>query len=258
MSASRSVSVALGVASRGARGLVKSPPKTLSPMLAPLFFFAAFAGALSGIENNKSFEYYDYTAFVFVFILYMAAMFVGVFAAFDIAGDFETGLGRRLMSAAPRRMAIIAGYLILAIGRALLTIAVITGIVLATGMDVRGGALDMAALFALALLLNLAATLYGTGIALRLQSRQAGMLVLIPVFMLIFLTPVFTPREDLSGWLKTASGLNPITPPMEAGRGFLAGDPVRVGTAFACAGGLVVLFFIFASRGMRSAERGTK
>ena len=96
-------------------------------------------------------------------------------------------------------------------------------------MDVRGGALDMAALFALALLLNLATTLYGTGIALRLQSRQAGLLVLIPVFMLIFLTPVFTPREDLSGWLKTAAGLNPITPPMEAGRGFLAGDPVSVG-----------------------------
>ena len=253
---SRSVSVALGVASRGARGLVKSPPKTLSPMLAPLFFFAAFSGALSGIEDTRGFAYYDYTAFVFVFIIYMAAMFVGIFTAFDIAGDFETGLGRRLMSAAPRRMAIVAGYLLLGTFRALLTIAVVTAVVLATGMEVRGSALDMLALLAMALLLNVATTLYGTGLALRLQTRQAGALVLIPVFMAIFLTPVFTPREDLTGWLKTAAGLNPITYPMEAGRGFLAGDPTGVGLAFAMAGGLVVFFTVFATRGMRKAERG--
>ena len=50
----------------------------------------------------------------------MAAMFVGVFTAFEIAGDFESGMGHRLMLAAPQRMAHRRGYLIFGIGRVLL------------------------------------------------------------------------------------------------------------------------------------------
>ena len=113
----------------------------------------------------------------------MASMFAGVFTAFDIASDFESGMGRRLMAAAPQRMAIIVGYLIVAARSCLIAIAVVWGVVLATGMPVRGGPLDIAGLVALAVLLNLATTLYGAGIALRFQSVAAGTLVLIPVFM---------------------------------------------------------------------------
>ena len=83
-------------------------------MLVPLFFFAAFKGALSGIGETKGFGYYDFSAFQFVFILFMASMFVGVFTAFDIAIRLRERMGRRLMAAAPRRMAIIVGYVIVA------------------------------------------------------------------------------------------------------------------------------------------------
>ena len=74
--------------------------------------------------------------------------------------------------------------------------------------------------------------------------------------MILFLTPVFVPRGQLTGWLKTVAGLNPLTPAMEAGRGFLAGDPVSVVLGFACAGGLVIAFGVFALRGMSKAEKG--
>jgi ABC-2 type transport system permease protein len=251
----RDLSVARGVFTRSLKGLVKVPPKTLGPLLAPLFFFAAFSGALSGIENTRGFDYYSYTAFVYVFILFMSAMFVGIFTSFDVAGDYETGIGRRLMSAAPHRLSIIAGYLAVGVLRTFFTLLVVTGVVVATGMDIKGSPLDFVALIGLALLLNLATTLYGTGLALRLQTRQAGTLVLIPVFMAIFLTPVFTPRDDLSGWVKTAAGLNPITYAMEAGRSLLAGEPEKVALGFACAVGLVVVFFVFAGLGMRKAEQ---
>ena len=252
----RSVSVALGVASLNLRGLLNDPPKLFPPMLVPLFFFAAFKGALSGIGETKGFGYYDFTAFQCVFILFMASMFAGVFTAFDIASDFESGMGRRLMAAAPKRMYIIVGYLIVSVGRALIAIAVVWGVVLATGMPVRGGPLDIAALVLLAVLLNLATTLYGAGIALRFQSVAAGTLVLIPVFMLLFLTPVFTPRDQLTDWVQKVAGVNPLTAAMESGRGFLADDPVSVGLAFGATGALVVFFAGWALLGMRKAEQG--
>jgi ABC-2 type transport system permease protein len=224
----------------------------------PLFMYAAFAGALSSISETKGFDYYDYSAFVFVFALFDGAMFTGVFAAFQIAADYESGLGQRLMMAAPQRLAIIGGYLISTLFRFVFTMVVVWGVGLATGLPVRGGPLEIAGLMALLLLLNLATTLYGIGVALRLQTVAAGALIMIPVFMVLFLSPLFVERDQLSGWLKTAAGLNPLTPPLEAGRGFLADDPTKVGLAFGVAVGVVLFFLAFAVRGMIKAERGPR
>jgi ABC-2 type transport system permease protein len=255
VTAARSVAVTRGVAWRSTRKLIKNPPFAITPIVIPLFFFAAFSGALSALGDNEDFKYYDFTAFEFVFVFYLAAMFVGIFTSFEIANDYAIGMGRRFMSAAPRRMAIVAGYLVYAFGRAVIALAIVWGVALATGMPVRGDAIDIAGLAGLALLLNLATTLYGAGIALRFQSTAAGVLVLIPVFMAVFLTPVFTERGQLSGWLKTAADINPLTAVMESGRGFLADDPVSVGIAFAAAGGLVIVFTVWAVFGMRKAEK---
>jgi ABC-2 type transport system permease protein len=189
--------------------------------------------------------------------MYMSAMFVGAFSSFEVAADYSSGMGNRLMLGAPRRLALVGGYLIVAVTRCVVALVVIWGIALATGMSVKGGSLDIAALVALALLLNVATALYGAGVALRLQSIAAGTLILIPLFMSLFLTPVFLPRDQLSGWLKTVTGVNPLTALMEAGRGFLAADPTSVGLAFGVAGGLVILFGTFAVRGMAKAERGS-
>jgi ABC-2 type transport system permease protein len=227
----------------------------LPPLLVPLFFFVAFKGALSGVGDAKGFGYYDFTAFEFVLILYMAAMFVGAFTSFDIVDAYEGGLGRRLMAGAPRRMAIIFGFLIVNIGRCLFGMAVVWAVVLATGMDVKGDALDIAAMTAIALLLNVATFLYGAGLALRIQSAGAGTLVLIPLIIVMFLTPIFTPRDQLTGLAAKAAAVNPLTAALEAGRGFMAGDPVSVGLAFGVCVGLVVLFSVWVVLSMRKAEQ---
>jgi ABC-2 type transport system permease protein len=254
--AARSLSVATGVAKRSMRKLRKNPVPGLPPIIIPLFMFAAFAGALSGLANTQSFDYYSFTAFQFVFIFYMSSMLAGAFSAFEISGDFEGGMGNRLMLAAPERMAIVGGYLILAVTRFALGAVVVWGIALLAGLPVEGGALDVAGFVGLALLLSLATTLYGAGIALRLQSIAAGTLILIPIFMVLFTSPVFVPRGQLEGWLRTVADINPVTPAIEAGRGFLAGDPVSVALAFGVSGGLVIFFGLFAVRGMVKAEKG--
>ncbi len=133
---------------------------------------------------------------MFVFVVYMAAMFAAVFTAFDIAADYESGFGHRMMLAAPRRLAIVGGYLTVSLWRGLLNVVVVFAIALATGMPVKGDALDIAALIVLALLLDIATTLYGAGIALRFQSTASGVLILIPTFMLFFLSPSLSPATS--------------------------------------------------------------
>jgi ABC-2 type transport system permease protein len=250
------VAVGRGVGYQSLRKLRRTPAKVVPSLLLPLLMFAAFGGALGALGSTAGFGYYSYTAFVFVFVVYLSATFAGVFTAFDIAADFETGLGNRLMLAAPRRAAILGGYLALGLARGLFNVAVVFVVALIAGLSVRGDALDVLALVALALLLNLVTTLYGAGIALRFQSTAAGVLVLIPTFMLFFLAPIFIPLHQLSGWLHDVANVNPLTPVLESGRGFLAHAPTEVATAFGVVAGLLVLFGLWALSGMRKAERG--
>ena len=95
----RSLSVALAVARRSTQKLRKSPVVAVVPTMIPLFFFASFTGALSSFGDAPGFGYYDYTAFVFVFVLYQAAIYVAIFTSFELASDYQTGVARRMMTA---------------------------------------------------------------------------------------------------------------------------------------------------------------
>jgi ABC-2 type transport system permease protein len=84
---------------------------------------------------------------------------------------------------------------------------------------------------------------------------QAGPAMQMPAFLLLFLAPVWVPYDLLAGWVKGAAALNPLTLVLEAGRGFIAGDPTKVLPAFTVALGLAALTALWARGGLRSAER---
>jgi len=250
-------SVARATAYQSARKLLRLPAKAAPAILMPLFMYAAFGGALGAVGETSGFGYYSYTAFVFVSVLFMAGTFSAVFTAFDVASDYETGFAHRLMLAAPRRLSIVWGYVTVSVVRCLFNVGVVFAVALATGLSVRGNVLEVVAMLALVVLVNVVTMLYGTGIALRFQSTSSSVLILIPAFMLFFLSPIFIPRHQLTGWLRDATDVNPLTPVLEAGRGFLAGDPVKVALAFIAVGGLLVFFTLWAIAGMRKAEHGS-
>ncbi len=251
----RSRSVALAVAWRGVR-LTFTTPALILPMLTfPLFFLAAFAGGISGIERAPGFDFASgYTAFVFVFVLLQSAAFGGVFTGFGIARDFESGFARRLMLAAPRRAAILAGYALSGLARAAATMAVATAAALVGGMQVGGGGVDLFGMYALAFLVNVAATLWAAGVAMRLRTLQAGPLMQVPVFLVLLLAPVYVPLDLLAGWVHALAQVNPMTVLLKAGRGLISGAPADVALAFAIAAALIAAFAAWARGGLRSAE----
>jgi ABC-2 type transport system permease protein len=251
----RTLAVAQGVAWRVLHNVFTNPSLLIPSLIFPLFFFTAFAGGLSGISKVPGFDYAPgYTAFQFVFVLLQSAAFGGVFTGFGIARDFESGFGRRLLLSAPHRTGIVLGYAAAALVRWLTTVAVVTAVALLVGMDVAGSGLDLVGLYTLGLVLNLAAVLWAAGVALRLRTMQAGPVMQMPVFLLLFFAPVYVPLGLLQGWIHDVARVNPITRILEAGRGFLAGTPTETGLAFGLAGALVLVFFIWALGGLRSAE----
>jgi ABC-2 type transport system permease protein len=247
---------ALAVAWRSVHNYTSNPSLFLPGLIFPLFFFTAFAGGLSTISRVPNFDFpTGYTAFQFVFVLLQSAAFGGVFTGFGIARDFETGIGRRFLLAAGNRSGIVAGYAIAALVRALITWTVLVLVALLIArMQIDGSGVDLIGLFGLAVIVNAAATLWAAGIAMRVRSIQGGPLMQLPVFLILFLAPVYVPLDLLSGWIHGIASVNPATLLLESGRGFISGDPFAVVAAFAVALGVAGVLLLWARGGLRSAE----
>lgn len=253
---SRFFNVARGVAWRSIHNTVVNPAILVPSIIFPLFFLIAFAGGLSRISDVPNFNYPSgYTAFQFVFVFLQSAAFGGVFTGFAIARDFDSGFARRLLLSAPRRSGIIAGYAIGALLRWTLTATVVTIAALIAGMNVDGSGIQLFGLIGLGIVMNVVAALWACGVAMFLRTEQAGALIQMPVFVLLFLAPVYVPLSLLTGWIHAVANLNPVTPVLEAGRGLLAGSPVKVAIAFAGLVAAAVLMAGFARRGLASAEK---
>jgi ABC-2 type transport system permease protein len=251
----RTLSVALAVGWRMLHNNFTTPSLLLPGLAFPLFFFVAFAGGLSRVNDVPGFQFpVGYTAFQFVFVLLQSAAFAGVFTGFGIVRDFETGFARRLMLAAPDRRGILLGYAFGALGRWSVTAAVLTVVAIAAGMQVGGNGVDIFALYALAVLVNACGLLWSAGIAMRLRTMQAAPLMQLPIFLSLFFAPVFVPVALLADWLRVIAHLNPVTLLLGAGRSLIAGAPEHVAYAFGVALILVGLFSVWALRGVRSAE----
>jgi ABC-type multidrug transport system permease subunit len=247
--------VAVAVAKRSIHNSFTNPAVLLPSMIFPLIFLIAFAGGLSRISGVPGFDYPPgYTTFQFVFVLLQASAFGGIFTGFAIALDWESGFARRLMLTAPRREGIVIGYVIGGLARWVATGGFITVAALIGGMNVDGGAVDLAAVAGLAGLVNVTATLFSCGLAMRARSLQIAPAMQIPVFLILFLAPVYVPLGLLTGWIHAVASYNPATLLLEAGRALLAGAPEHVAAAFAAVAGLIALFVVWALRGLRRAE----
>ena len=247
--------VAQGVAWRTIKNVVTTPSILLPSLLFPLFMFTAFAGGLSQVQDLPGFDFTDgYTAFQFVFVLLQSAAFGGVFTGFGVARDFEGGFARRLLLASPRRSGIVLGYAIAAFLRWVIVASAVTVVALVFGMQVSGSPAELVAMYSLALLVNVCGFLWSAGIAMRFRSIQAGPLMQMPVFIVLFFAPVYVPLDLLSGAMHSVAVLNPITYVLEAGRSLISGEPEEVALAFVLAAALAAALMVWAFRGLRRAE----
>jgi ABC-2 type transport system permease protein len=90
---------------------------------------------------------------------------------------------------------------------------------------------------------------------MRFRSVQAGPLMQTPIFILLFLAPVYVPLHLLEGWIHGVARLNPITYLLVAGRSFVAGEAQDI----ALASGILVLLAsglaLWGLRGLKRAEQ---
>jgi ABC-2 type transport system permease protein len=247
--------VAVAVAWRGLHTFVRRPDLFMPSLIFPLVFLASFAGGFSALSSVPGFHFSaGYTAFQFVFVLCQSAVFGGLFTGFTLAFDFESGFARRLMLAAEDRRGIAVGYALMALVRAAITLTLVTAVALLTGMHITGDGIDVFGLYLLAALLVLIGYGWAAGVAFRFRSIQAGPMMQIPVFLVLFLAPVYVPLGLLRGWIHGIASVNPATAFIDAGRGLISGAHDHTGLAFLCAVALLAVFSVWLLTGLRAAE----
>jgi ABC-2 type transport system permease protein len=233
----------------------RNPQFLVPALLFPLMFLIAFAGGLSSLRRVPGFDYPPgYTAFQYVFVLLQTAAFGGIFAGFSLLVDYESGFARRLLVTTRNHTAILVGYAVAAVYRTVAIGALVTVIAAIAGMKVGGDGVDMFGLVVLALLVAVTTSLFAAGVAFRLRTVQAGGVMQIPIFLVIFLAPVYVPLGLLRGWIHSIASINPVTALLTGGRSLLAGEGGSVALAFAVAAGLMVLLALYALSGLRAAE----
>jgi ABC-type multidrug transport system permease subunit len=251
----RTFDVAHAVWWRTIHNFTTNPQFFFPSIIFPLFFFTAFAGGLSNVGNVPGFDFPSgYTAFQFVFVLFQASAFGGVFTGFGIAADFERGFARRLMLGSPNRLGILFGYIAAALTRAAIVIVLLFCVALITGMRVTGDGVDLFGLLVLAALTNITAALFAGGVAFRTRTIQAGPAMQMPVFIVLFLAPVFVPLALVGGWVHAVAKVNPFTAIIEGGRDLISGQSFPAAVAFGIAVALPLAFSFWAVRGLRRAE----
>ncbi len=88
-----------------------------------------------------------------------------------------------------------------------------------------------------------------------LRTQQAAPLIRTPIFLGLFLAPVFVPQDLLTGWIAAIAAVNPFTFILETARGFVSGQPTGATLAFSIGAALILLLVPWALLGLRSAEK---
>lgn len=253
---SRTFTAARAIAWRHLYKWISVPSNFMPTFIFPLIFFAGFAGALGKVGEIPGFDYpANYTTWIFVFSLLQTCLFGGLATGFTIAGDFQSGFARRLMLAVNDRRAILLGYVFSTCLRAAIMSGVVTVAALIAGLQIKGNVGEIVAMYLLAWTLSVLGTLWASGVMFRARNPQLGPAMQIPMFIAIFLAPVYVPLELLPDGLRAIATANPITYVMQADRWLLVGEPDGTGKALAAIGILFVLLVTWALTGVRSAER---
>ena len=222
-----------------------NPQLLLPSLIFPLFFFVAFAGGLSNIGNVPGFDFPSgYTAFQFVFVLLQATRVRRrVHRLRDREPTSRTASRGGCCSAAPNRLGILAGYALAALMRARSSgRAAVRG---RAGHRACGSPATASTCSGCSCSRRSSTSPRRSGRrGSRCASRtiQAGPLMQMPVFIVLFLAPVYVPLALLGGWVHAVAQVNPFTPLIEGGRDLISGGTVDAGLIYGISIALALAF----------------
>lgn len=195
-------------------------PLALVNLAIALFFLAVYDGAFGASGPIEPLVGGDFLRFILPVTILNAAI-AGTSAGQILVADLESGYLRRLLTLPVPRIAIVAAPMLVGATLVVAQAVVVVALGLALGASSATGPAGWLVVLGLALLWGLAFAGYAVASGLLAGNAAAAQTASFVFFPLTFVAPTFLPREELQGWLQTASAVNPTTYVLEAMRSVL-------------------------------------
>jgi ABC-2 type transport system permease protein len=235
---------------REVRTVLRTPAYLIPNLMVPIFFYFVMVGSLeefasrSGIENWQAFQ------------LPVGIMFAvqSGSAGLNMVADIESGYFDKLLLTPANRLAILIGAMGADFFRIMAQATVVLAVAIPAGLHFETGLPGMVTMVLITSVWGLAFSAIGFAVALKTGNSQATQSIWTLFIPFMFLTTAFAPMEALSGWLKVAATVNPMTYVLKGMRslsmqGWDAGALSEAVLAVAVFGTLTIALAFLAMRG---------
>lgn len=208
---------------RAIREALRTPDALFPTIFIPMFFLVVNVGQAARIfpsEATPFLEGQSYGAFQLPASLLLSASFGG--AALYLVEEIEGGYFDKLRATPISRMALILGRLYAEFVKTIAVAAVMVLLsVLVFDIHVESGILGFVVLVTMVAIWAMVFSGFMQLISLKTRSAAATQGASMIFFPLLFLTPNFVPRDQLTRPMEIAATINPVTYIMEAARSLI-------------------------------------
>jgi ABC-2 type transport system permease protein len=207
---------------RAVREGLRTPDSLLPTMFIPLFFLVVNVGQAARIfptEGTPFLEGQNYGAFQLPASLLLSASFGS--AALYLVEEIEGGYFDKLRATPISRMALVLGRLYAEFIKTLVVATAMVVIAMLFGIRIESGFAGFLVLVGMVSLWAMVFSGFMQLVSLKTRSPAATQGASMVFFPLLFLTPNFVPRDQLTRPMEIAATLNPVTYVMEAARSLI-------------------------------------
>ena len=196
------------VAGRALRAVPRDLEAVMPPVFIAIFFFVVNIATLERLTEGAA-AGFNYTAFQMPTAILLGV--TGVSRAPAVVLDVQNRYLDRMLLTPVRRTSILIGHMLADVAVAAGLTIPILALGFALGVRFEAGPLGIVVFIAIAALWSLAFAGFGYAIALKTGNPAAVNSSFMLFFPFLFLTSSYVPRSQLTGWLDTVAGLNPVT-----------------------------------------------
>ena len=202
----------VAMSKRSILALVRQPALVVPSMIFPLFFAALGTSSFGRAINLPGFPKVDsFLDFSLAGTIVQGVLFGSVQSGTALATDIENGFFYRLMAAPSSRRGILVGRLAGAAAYGAFQTLFLSLLLLPFGMSIKGGPLGVLVMVISGGLIAIAISGFMAAAALKTGSSEAVQGIFPLVFIMLFFSSAFFPRQTMRGVYKHIADFNPIS-----------------------------------------------
>lgn len=197
---------------RAILAVARQPSIVVPSLLFPLFFVALGTSAFSQAIDIPGFpEVESFLDFALAGAIVQGILFGSTVSAAALATDIENGFFDRLLATPSSRASILIGRLAGAMVYGGVQTIVFILVLLPFGLNVKSGPIGVVAMVVGGVLVALAVGGLMAAMAIKTGSSEAVQGSFPLLFILLFFSSTFFPRETMQGWHRAIADVNPIS-----------------------------------------------